>query len=42
VATVEHDPVTGLVAVQTDDTARLFDAHDLAVAGAAVIRLALS
>jgi hypothetical protein len=38
--TVEHDPATGLLAVQTETTVQLLDAQDLAIAGTVLIRLA--
>ena len=39
-ASVEHDRATGLLAIQTGTTVRVLDRDDLAIAGAALIRLA--
>jgi hypothetical protein len=39
-ATVVHDPTTGLLAIQTETTVQLLDAQDLAIAGTVLIRLA--
>ena len=39
-ATVDHDKQTGLLALRTAETVTLLDPEDLAIAGAALIRLA--